>query len=290
MSLLGLVVSLTPAGTGPAEGDPPASGGQSAAPGTSYYIALGDSLAAGVQPDGTGRDRPTRKGYVDAVAAHLKKQVPALHTIKLGGTGTSSTAIVGPPVTSRYPGSSQLDQALRLIKKHRSHIALITVNIGDNDVETCIGPDGIDHGCVRRGLDAVASNLATIGKALRSKAGKRVPIVGVSDYDQFWAYWLHGGTARSIAKSSVKVVRRLNKTIDSSWTSANVLSADAAPAFHTFDTSPAQLAGYGTVPRAVERICHLTWACSGPPIGFDDHANSGGYRLIARAVIAQLPH
>lgn len=285
-----IVATLAPAETGPAEGDAPATGGASPPASSAYYLALGDSLSAGTQPDGSGRDHPTRQGYVDGVAAHLRKQVPGLRTIKLGGAGTSDSAINGPPVTSKYPGTSQLDQAVRFIKHHRKHIALITVNTGDNDVEGCISTQAIDEECVQRGLDAVARNLSTIGRTLRSKAGKHVPMVGISDYDQFWAYWLNGGKSRSVANSSAGVIRRLNHTIDSNWKQSGVTSADAASRFHTFDTKPVKLAGHGTVPHAVERICRLTWACSGPPIGFDDHAKPSGYGLIAKAVEAKLPH
>lgn len=281
-----LLADLAPAG--PAEGDSPPSGGSPAPDSPSYYLSLGDSLAAGVQPDSSGRDHPTSHGYVDAVAAHLRKRVGALKVVKLGGGGTSGDAIKGPPANSRYPGSSQLDQAVRFLNAHRDRVALITVNLGDNDVEGCVRPTGIDQGCVDRGVAAVSSNLVKIGRKLRAKAGKSVPIVGISDYDQFWAYWLSGKDGRSVARSSKDVIRRLNRTIDSSWKQVHVTSADAASRFHTFDTRPTELPGHGTVPRAVERICHLTWACSAAPIGFDDHAKQSGYKQIAKAVLAKL--
>ncbi len=282
-----LLADLAPAGS--AEGDSPPSGGVTPPSSPSYYLSLGDSLAAGVQPDGSGRDHPTSHGYVDAVADHLRKSISGLKVVKLGGGGTSSGAIHGPPANSSYPGSSQLDQAVRFLDSHPGQVTLVTVNLGDNDVEGCISSTGIDQGCVNRGLAAVSSNLVKIGRKLRAKAGTNVPIIGISDYDQFWAYWLNGKKGRSVARSSKDVIRRLNHTIDSSWKQAGVTSADAAPRFHTFDMHPAQLSGHGTVPRAVEHICHLTWACSGPPIGFDDHAKRSGYKQIAKAVLAKLP-
>ena len=282
-------VDLASLPAGAAEGDSPPSGGVSPGAPTRYYLSLGDSLAAGVQPDSQGRDHPTDKGYVDAIAAHVRKRVPGLQEVKLGGAGTSGSAITGPPANSAYPGSSQLDQAVRFLHSHRKQVVLITVNLGDNDVEGCVHASGIDQGCVSRGLAQVSQNLTKIGQRLRAKAGKRVPIVGISDYDQFWAYWLNGSKGRSVARSSEDLIRKLNRTVDSSWKQAQVTSADAASRFHTFDTHQTTLAGHGEVPRAVQRICELTWACSGPPIGFDDHANSRGYKQIARAVIAKLP-
>lgn len=280
---------LAPIQLGAAEGDSP-SGGVSAPGAASYYVSLGDSLSVGVQPDSQGNDHPTSEGYVDRVAAHLRKRFSGLKVVKLGGAGTSSDAVNGPPLNKSYAGTSQLDQAVRFIKHHRGQIALITIDLGDNDVEGCVSPNGIDQGCVDQGLAAISSNLVQIGHKLRSKAGKHVPIVGISDYDQFWAYWLNGSKGRSVARSSEDVIRRLNHTIDASWKQADVIAADAASRFHTFDRRPAKLAGHGTVPRAVERICHLTWACSDPPIGFDDHAKRSGYGQIAKAVLAKLPH
>jgi hypothetical protein len=37
------------------------------------------------------------------------------------------------------------------------------------------------------------------------------------------------------------------------------------------------------VPRNVALICTWTWACARPPRGPNEHANSAGYRVIARA-------
>jgi hypothetical protein len=39
----------------------------------------------------------------------------------------------------------------------------------------------------------------------------------------------------------------------------------------------------GPVPRNVALICTWTWACARPPRGPSEHANSAGYRVIARA-------
>jgi hypothetical protein len=39
----------------------------------------------------------------------------------------------------------------------------------------------------------------------------------------------------------------------------------------------------GPVSRNVALICTWTWACARPPRGPSEHANSAGYRVIARA-------
>ena len=109
------------------------------------------------------------------------------------------------------------------------------------------------------------------------------------NYDQFLAYWLRGSSGRQFARQSVAVVQNLNQTVDSIYSRAGVRPADALPAFAPTDfTDRDRVNGHGTLPRAVARICAWTWACSRPPIGFNDHANNTGYRLLGRVVINAL--
>src|SRR5262245_2288151 len=59
-----------------------------------YYVALGDSLAAGVQPDATGRSQPTDRGYVDDLYAQLSAADPKLDLVKLGCPGETTTSMI----------------------------------------------------------------------------------------------------------------------------------------------------------------------------------------------------
>jgi lysophospholipase L1-like esterase len=251
-----------------------------------YYISLGDSLASGAQPDRLGHDLPTSAGYVDVVAARLGPTYPSLQVVKLGGGGTSQTLIGGAPVNRGYGPGSQLTQARRFLGQHPGQTTLVTVNVGDNDVESCISATLLDSACVNRRLATVAANVPRIVGALRQADGSNLRIVGIADYDQFWALWLKGRRGRVIAQQSAAVVGRLNRTLDSAYTRAGALAADAGPAFATQALRPTvRLSSTLTVPLAVARICAWTWACSGPPIGFDDHANAAGYRAIATTVM-----
>jgi hypothetical protein len=47
-------------------------------PPVSYYLALGDSLAVGVQPDAAGTSVETRSGYPDQLYATLRRSHPGL--------------------------------------------------------------------------------------------------------------------------------------------------------------------------------------------------------------------
>jgi lysophospholipase L1-like esterase len=251
-----------------------------------YYLSLGDSLSNGTQPDGRGHNHPTAEGYVDIVGSYVRRLVPALQLVKLGGRGTSASVIAGPPIDPGYGPGSQLRQAQAFLARHRSETVLVTVDIGDNDVERCIGARGIDDACVSSGMASVARNLVTIGSALRAAGGPRVTIVGVSSYDQFWAFWLNGARGRRIARRSAHIVTQLNQTEGQAWRQSGVFVADAGPRFATGDRRRVPLRGHGLVPRAVQRVCQLTWACSPPPINFNDHANRRGYAVIAHSVIA----
>jgi lysophospholipase L1-like esterase len=260
---------------------PPAS----AAAQRSYYVSVGDSLARGYQPRSDGRNVATDKGYVDVVAAGLARRYAGLRSVKLGCGGETTYSMAAGGRCS-YKQGSQLAAAEAFLKAHRSQVVAVTVNVGDNDVERCIRPGGIDGGCVNAQMSALEKRLPRVASRLRAAAGKRVPIVGLSDYDQFLAYWLRGASGRRVARRSVTIVGNLNETMDSIYAHNGVRVADARPDFATDDLSHyVTLSGHGKVPRAVARICSWTWACSKAPIGFNDHANSTGYRVLGRVVL-----
>ncbi len=262
-----------------------AGAGRAAPPPTRYYVSLGDSLAIGIQPDAAGRNHATGQGYVDVVGAYVRRFAPGLRLVKLGGGGSSASLIAGRPFAPQYGAGSQLGQAEAFLGAHRSETILVTVNIGDNDVEHCITARRIDYRCVTQGMSMIARNLVAIGNRLRAAAGPRVTIVGVASYDQFWAFWLNGVRGRRIARASADIVAQVNRTEDEAWRQSGVFVADSGPSFRTLDQRRVSLRGHGRVPRAVERVCHLTWACSGSPVNFNDHANQRGYRVIGTSVV-----
>jgi lysophospholipase L1-like esterase len=255
------------------------------------YIAIGDSLAAGLQPDSDGVDGPSGHGYAESLGRRLRRVYPGLrtHVLSCGGADTRTLVRGGAGCQPRgEPG--QLVQAERFMTDHPETV-LVTVNIGDNDVEHCVdtAAPAIDDACVRRGLATVARNLPGIARRLKAAAGPHTAVVGILDYDQFLALWLDGGAGRRVARRSVALIGRLNALMARSYRAAGVLVADAGPSFATTDLrTQRSLPGHGRVPLAVERICRWTWACSDPPIGHDDHARAAGYHVIAQAVLDAL--
>ena len=253
-----------------------------------YILALGDSLAAGDQPDPRGVDRPTAQGYVNMLARRLARAYPGVEAVNLScGGATTRTLLTFPGCHPDLGPGAQVDEAERVLAA-RPGAVLVTVDIGDNDVERCIHTDGrgVDRACVQRGSASLARHLPLIARRLRAATPARVPVVGLTDYDQYLALWLDGAGGRADARASVPVIDALNRQIASIYATAGIPTASAGDLFATDDLkTPRSLPGHGVVPLAVERICRWTWACSGPPVGHDDHANPTGYRMIAQAVL-----
>src|SRR5262249_34135756 len=116
-----------------------------------YYLALGDSLALGVQPTFNGHDGPTNQGYVDDLYHVTRLHVQGLRLTKLGCSGETTTTMINGGICE-YAQGSQLAQAVEFLQTHR--IAFITLDIGANNIDGCftMNPPAIDPICVSNGL------------------------------------------------------------------------------------------------------------------------------------------
>src|SRR5215472_16114116 len=90
-----------------------------------YYLAVGDSLSQGVQPDAAGTSVPTSEGYPDQLYAMLRPSQPTLQLVKLGCLGETTTTMIHGGIC-HYPGGSQLAAAVAFLNAHRGHVSLIT--------------------------------------------------------------------------------------------------------------------------------------------------------------------
>jgi lysophospholipase L1-like esterase len=249
--------------------------------GTRYYVSLGDSLAAGVQPNGQPPFGETDEGYTDQLYAALKADDPKLTHIRLGCGGESTTSMVegsqlpwvafscGPPdfYLHRYPHKTQLAEAVAFLHAHRQFVSLVTIDIGGNDV---IGPGGAGE---------ISENLPTILAQLREAAGPDVPIVGMNYYGPgLPGAWEQGGLP-AVADYADALVD-FNDFLEGFYTDAGMPVADVESAFSSTD-----LTLVGGVPRNVVLVCQWTWLCAPPPFGGDLHPNAAGYAVIARAFL-----
>ena len=166
-----------------------------------WYLALGDSLSVGVQPDAANVNHPTAFGYADQLYQALKATTPNLELKKLGCAVTETTTdmLKGPSdCRSQYRLRVQLADAVAFLLTHRGSVKLVTIDIGANDLEICGNIEtGIDPVCVQDAFSDVGANLPKILKALRLAAGPNVPIVGMNYYNPFLAAWLARGDVSS---------------------------------------------------------------------------------------------
>src|SRR5207302_4600586 len=61
---------------------------------TRYYLALGDSLAQGMQPEAAGITVDTDQGYADQLYAIERQRIRALKLVKLGCGGETTSSFL----------------------------------------------------------------------------------------------------------------------------------------------------------------------------------------------------
>jgi lysophospholipase L1-like esterase len=264
------------------------------AAGARYYLSLGDSLAQGMQPDAAGLTVNTDQGYADQLYAIERRKIPGLKLVKLGCGGETTTSFLTGQGNSGDAlllgcdpaGGSQMAAAEGFLRKHRrrGEVALVTLDIGANDIDGCETEEAIDANCVIRGAEHISANLPVILRRLRRAAAPETPMAAMTLYDPFLQLYLtHGGHAEAIA--SDEYAHNVNEGLAGLYRVGGFRVARVDVAFHTYDLSrTTSLAGEPhPVPVAVAEICRLTWMCAPAPVGPNIHANKAGYGLIAQA-------
>jgi lysophospholipase L1-like esterase len=216
------------------------------------YLALGDSLAAGVGV-------PAGQGYVDLVREGIRDELPDVELLALGVSGETTSSMVTP--------GGQLERAEEALRS--GEVRLVTIDIGANDGLGCALAR--DEACVEGTLDAVRVNLATILERIRT-ADPEVPVVG-TDYYLPVPPQLQDDPSQVAA--ALDVLQRLNDTLTDVYGEYDVPVAPVSDAFGGRDPT-----------LVVERTCAYTQICSPSP---DIHPNPTGHAAIADALLAVLP-
>jgi lysophospholipase L1-like esterase len=279
-------------------------GGASAATSTPrYYLALGDSLSQGVQPNVAGVSLETDQGYPDQLFAIERRRIPSLRLVKLGCPGDTTTSMLtghGNEANARFfrcdkAGGSQLRAAELFLRAHHrpGEVALVTVDIGANDVDGCAGP-GVNVGqCVTAGEASIKRNLPLILRGVKRAAPAGTVLVGMNLYDPILSgYFDASPSVRALAAASVAFLNAINEQIAAANRAAGYKTADVAGAFRSYDATVSVPYNGQLVPVNVATVCSWTWACTAPPSGPNIHANKNGYAVIAGAfarVIGRLP-
>jgi lysophospholipase L1-like esterase len=270
--LAALLAGLSHRGTGPA-----------------YYVSLGDSLSQGIQPSATGVNGPTAQGYPDQLEAMLRTDVPGLRLVKLGCSGeTTETMIYGGKCS--YPAGSQLAQATRFLRAHRGKVALVTIDIGANDPNTCVLGEPMSRvfGCISGRITQTERNIVLIMARLRAAAGRRVLFVGMTYYVPELGLWKRSQTGKELALLTEGIAAGVNQLLVARYHRYGARVADVFDAFNSADFAGATgrtPVGHASsaAPANVLAVCALTWMCAPQPRGPNEHANAAGYRVIAKA-------
>jgi lysophospholipase L1-like esterase len=178
--LLGLL-----AGSGPARAEP-----DPAPIGRPLYLALGDSLAAGV-----GASNPGVTGYVPQFYELLRQQLacqpagrPSCRSLalrNLGVGGATSTTLIA----TQLPEAVAELEARNGDRNPHNDVQVVTIDIGGNDLfgvvsSSCAaGPSPECAALIQARLEAFAANFTQILGELRAAAGPDTVIVAMTYYN-----------------------------------------------------------------------------------------------------------
>jgi len=247
-------------------GGPDVSGSQS----SPLYLALGDSLAAGV-----GASEPAQTGYVGLVFDALQTEPASPY-----GEGELTLLNLGDPgetTTSMLASGGQMEKALVEIESLKddgiagNEVAVITIDIGANDfIPLILGdspclPNPLAEACQQAAASALTtfrSNFADIMRRLRAAAGPEVEIVAVGLYNPLSGT---GGPFDAVGDAAVEL---FNSTVAEAAAEPDIQArlADVFPLFQ-------------------DRGSELTHVAEVPP---DVHPNDGGHYLMAQVVVTAL--
>jgi lysophospholipase L1-like esterase len=239
-----------------------------------YYLALGDSIAYGIQPGKVNAGlQPSgfHTGYVDVFAARLRKLAPGLRVVNYGCPGeTTRTMVAGgcPWLAERRKlhdtfRGAQLAAALSFLRTHRGQVSPITVTLGGNDIgeiaDACKGKFACIKSRAPRELERFSSRLSAILRPLRAAApNAEIVLTGIWNFNV------------DDLKRTDPLFRQLNAAI------ARVAARSHAHVADTFSAFNPQ----GSLARERAQVCAFTFVCSDD----DPHPTDAGYRAIAAAV------
>lgn len=254
--------------------------------GVRYYYSFGTSLSVGIQPDAAGKNQLTNDGYADQLFDMIEPRYRKIRLVKMGCSGETTTTMITGGICT-YPKGSQLAQAVKELHAHKDKVALVTIDIGVNDLLNCINKDSavVDNSCVSNASILLKDNLGIILTALRQAAHPDTPIVGMTYYNPFVAFSVFppGSDFANLANVSQGVVNSFNVLLESIYQGIFVDSY-VGPEIPVADV--AGIYAFTTVnPLVYPNICDLTYMCVLQPVGPNIHANPLGYGFIADAFL-----
>lgn len=230
-----------------------------------YYLALGDSLAFGYQPD-----LDYTHGYADDVFNAL--QARGTRTlVNLGCPGETSETFIGGrcpyPFLRKFPYfASQLAAALAFLHQHAGQVSPVTLDIGANDLlpdvaqQTCTVNAGFTDDLATLDAHLVQTILPQLHHALGVNGHLSGQLLLLTYYDPFENRCPASAVVAQLANAHLKQdMRGFGGVVDV----YSAFGGSAAP-----------------------NLCATTWMCS--PIFPDIHPTALGYRAMAAAIVSGL--
>lgn len=237
-----------------------------------YYVAVGASESVGVQPVPADHQVvPTDQGYADDLTTMEQRRWPGLQLADFGCPGITAEGALHGGGPCPYASGSQVGTAVTFVGHHRHEVALVTVDLGFNDLWPCLLNGMVDEACVSGALARVAGALPAVLGALRAAGGPRLLIVGLQHADPYVADARLGQPGFALA--TVPVFDRLN----------DLLSSDYGAVGAAVTRVPEPRRGVGG-PEAIEVACARTWMCTVDNI----HPTPDGYRVIAGEIASAI--
>ena len=228
-----------------------------------YYLALGNSLAFGYQPN-----LDFDHGYVDDFSANLQAHGNK-QTANLGCPDETSASFIngGCPyaVLRKFPyQGNQLSAALLYLSEHQGQVSPVTLDIGANDMlpdlssTTC----AIDTGKFKTDLAALDTNLTQVilprlHAALMVNGAITGDLLVQNYYDPY----------QNQCPNTVPFTQEMNTHI----------AADV----QNFGTLVDVFSAFGGATTPNQNICLYTWICNSSY--HDVHSTKRGYEVIAGA-------
>lgn len=235
-------------------------------PARHYYLALGDSLAFGYQPDFDFSD-----GYAAQVFGALQK-TGVTDLVNYACAGESTTTFIQGHCIARvakhieYTGP-QLDAATTFIAQHRGAVSPVTLELGSNDVlpdfdiTTCTAAPSSDADLATLDADLTQTILPRLQAAITAAGGPATNSLLLLNYYNPFV---------KACPNSVAFAHLLNDHLAADAAQLKVPLVDVYSAFGGDD-------------HMADHICEWTWVCDAQ-FDHDVHPTTAGYGVIAQAI------
>ena len=228
-----------------------------------YYLALGDSLAFGYQPNLSFSHSYPQQWYSSNLSSH---HVTSYTNYGCNGETSATFISGGCPyafLLHNYYVGSQLNAALSFLKKHPGAVSPVSLDIGANDLlpdinaSTCVISSTWSTDLANLDTRLTGTILPKLTAALTVNGVRTGDLVMMNYYDPY----------QNTCPTSLSYVQTLNQHLAADAAQFNVPVADVFTAF-----------GGATTPNP--NICTDTWMCSS---SHNIHATTTGYGVIAGA-------